>query len=401
MINSRRVVALVGLSIVLVAGWMALVPGEFAPRADAEPPQAGQQDMQANLDQAVTSIVAAAEQGMQTAQGDEAILHRVDYSIEALRILSMLGASDTDAQAAKLLDAAESKVSPEAAEVVIRMRLARSLQQWSDLNKDQRQAAMDRFVADVKKVGLSPGLADVVLRLADSIETEGHGEVLGSALSQLVPEFKKSSEPVIQRRATIVEGIARRLSLTGQPLELNGKLLDGSDFDWDSYRGKVVLVDFFANWCGVCKQEVPIVRQAHRAYGGKGFEVVGVSVDEQPQMAEAFRRQTGFQFPTIFDDAGKVSLATKYGVTTLPRAILVDQQGNVVDTVARGERLFQSLSELLGPPGGALGQLDGIDTSGDSETVTDPNVEPAAFEEATETPPAEGVEAAAPEVPAE
>jgi thiol-disulfide isomerase/thioredoxin len=313
-------------------------------------------------------------------------------SVEALRILGLLGATDTDAQATKLLDDIQQNASPGAAEVIVRMRLARQLNQWSKLSKAEREKAIDQFVADVRKTSLTPGLADLVMRLADNLEMGNQRELAARAVKELLPAFKNSTEPSVQRRTPIVQGIMNRLEVVGKPLELEGKLLDGSEFDWESYRGKVVLVDFFANWCGVCREEVPIILQCYQAYHEKGFEVVGVSLDKQPQLAEAYRQETGFEFPVLFSSDRRAMewnspLATKYGVTSLPRAILVDQQGNVVDTVARGERLLQNLQKLLGAPAGGLG-----------EASEDSGVVPASFEEsAPDTESAE--DSAAPAVP--
>jgi hypothetical protein len=73
----------------------------------------------------------------------------------------------------------------------------------------------------------------------------------------------------------------------------------------------------------------------------------------------------------------KNPLATKYGITSLPRAILVDQNGIVIDTVARGERLIQHLQQLLGPPGGSLGGVGQLD----EEETSDSEVAPASFDE--------------------
>jgi thiol-disulfide isomerase/thioredoxin len=216
------------------------------------------------------------------------------------------------------------------------------------------------------------------------------------AIKELLPAFRSSTEPSVQRQTPLMEGIARRLELVGKPLELEGTLLDGSQFDWNAYRGKVVLVDFFANWCTVCREEAPFVHQVHDAYKNQGFEVVGVSLDKQPKLAEAYRKETGFEFPTLFSSdpramEWKSSLAVKYGVTSLPRAILVDQNGKVVETVARGERLVKQLQQLLGPPGGSIGGVSqsesapSDDGSGDQSEVV-----PASFDEPVQLGPGSG-----------
>ncbi len=376
--SSRRVFVLIAFVVAVFALWMAYGPGENLQRAEAQEAGAGEQDMQANLDRAAESVIAAAAQGVHAAGSEDQLLERTDLSIEALRILGLLGASDIDAKAAKLLDEVQAKASPAAAEVIVRMRLARQLQQWSKLSAAEREKAINRFVSDVQAEGLTPGHADLLLRLTDNLEMGGQGKLAASAVTALLPAFKSSSEPSVQRRTPLMEGIVRRLDLVGKPFELEGDLLDGSEFDWDSYRGKVVLVDFFANWCGVCREEVPIILQCYQAYHDKGFEVVGVSLDKQAQLAEAYRQETGFEFPVLFSSDPRAMewnspLATKYGVTSLPRAILVDQQGNVVDTIARGERLLQNLQKLLGAPAGGLG-----------EASEDSGVVPASFNESAD-----------------
>ncbi len=385
MTKSRRILALIAVSAAVVALWMACGPGEYSRQAEAQQAANGQQDMQANLDQAAAAVVAAAEQGAHAARSEEQLLKRTDLSVEALRILGQLGARDTDAQAEKLLDDVQANASPAAAEVIIRMRLARKLQRWSQLSKTEREKAIDRFVSDVQNEGLTPGHADLLLRLADNLEMSNQQELAAQAVNALLPAFRDSTEPSVERRTPIMEGIAHRLNLVGKPFELEGTLLDGAEFDWSGYRGKVVLVDFFANWCGVCREEVPIILQAYRAYRDKGFEVVGVSLDEKPALAEAYRQETGFDFPTLFSSdpramEWKHPMATKYGVTSLPRAILVDQLGNVVDTIARGPRLIQHLRELLGPPSTGLGGLGDLNAEPPGESDDRSAVAPAAFE---------------------
>ena len=155
-------------------------------------------------------------------------------------------------------------------------------------------------------------------------------------------------------------------------------MLDGSTLDWESYRGKVVLVDFFASWCRPCREEVPNVIANYRAFHDKGFEVVGVNLDKDRRLAEAYMNQSGFNFPTLFSEGTRPwwdhPMARKYGVVILPRVILVDQEGVVVSSEARGKVLPALLQELLGPPALPDGDAIGSDNA-------DAQVVPTAFEE--------------------
>ncbi len=390
--NARKTLAIIRVPIAVGLLSLICASGSVSRQADADQP-AGDISAQAHLEQAANSIVAAARQSVRATTSDEEAVTRTHLSIEALRVIGLLGDFDTDSQTAELLDDLQAGARPAVAEAIIQLRLARQLRRWSDLDALQRKAAIDRFVADVKKDGLTAPHADLVIRFTDNLERANNNELAADAINALLPSFRASDDPAIQRRTTLLEGIARRLNLVGEPLELDGTLLDGSQFDWDSYRGKVVLVDFFANWCEVCRAEVPSVLENYRVYRDKEFDVVGVSLDKQRRLAEMYRQQTGFQFPTLFSDDPKAAgwdnpIGRKYGVTALPRAILVDKSGIVVDTVARGQRLERQLQDLLGEPAVPRDRQVGESHEDTAESdVESDDVVPAGFEEQPTTQP--------------
>jgi hypothetical protein len=123
---------------------------------------------------------------------------------------------------------------------------------------------------------------------------------------------------------------------------------------------------------------VPNVLKLYQAYHGKGFDVVGISLDEKPEDAQKYIEQTGIPWITLFNQdpaqrGWEHPLATYYGITGIPRAILVDQAGNVVSMMARGKNLEIELRKLLGEP-----------LAVDDEPKVDEAVEPASAEEEAE-----------------
>ena len=98
--------------------------------------------------------------------------------------------------------------------------------------------------------------------------------------------LSKSTDPKVTKLTDRFAGVIRRLTLPGHPIELKGTLVGGKPFDQDSLKGKVVLVDFWATWCGPCRAELPNVVKNYKKYHDKGFEVVGISLDDDRDKLE-------------------------------------------------------------------------------------------------------------------
>ncbi|HBO44963.1 MAG TPA: hypothetical protein DD670_13745 [Planctomycetaceae bacterium] len=144
--------------------------------------------------------------------------------------------------------------------------------------------------------------------------------------------------------------IARRLRLMGNPMKVEGTLLDGTPLDWDSYRGKVVLVQFWATWCGFCVKEIPHIEEQFNEYRDRGFDVISISLDRGLEPLEKFLEKKPLPWAVVYKEGERNPTADYYGVTGLPTLILVDKEGKVVSLNARGPKLDEALEKLLGPP---------------------------------------------------
>ena len=273
--------------------------------------------------------------------------------LESLMMLGRFGdekaAADMTTYAATLINSPSKDLAKEAQRLVLVSDAQQILSSGDAKAAEglvQKTAAM--LAADPDDIQ-SAGLA---MQLAGAFEHMPGGEaVAAAAYRSFGPAMAKSSNEQIQKMGEGFAGTLRRLSLPGHPMEINGTLLNGKPFDQKTLAGKVVLVDFWATWCGPCVAEIPNVLEQYEKYHKDGFEVVGISLDQEREALEKFVTEQKLPWPILFEepkgDGWQHPLATFYGISGIPTVVLIGRDGNVITLDARGEKLGERLDAIF------------------------------------------------------
>ena len=127
--------------------------------------------------------------------------------------------------------------------------------------------------------------------------------------------------------------------------DFSEKDLLGNPFSLAKYKDKLVLVDFWATWCAPCVAELPNIIKAYNKHHSNGFEVIGISLDEDEQKLKSFLKAKEIPWVQYFDGKGwQNKLAAKYGIDSVPATFLLDRQGKIIGQDLRGEALEEALT---------------------------------------------------------
>lgn len=223
------------------------------------------------------------------------------------------------------------------------------------LDSDTKPKQRVRLVNDVRDfltdAKLTTDDADLALALGTAIKGLGPEDLAEEVYTSLGKLLAASKDTDVARDGEFLLGSARRMKLVGQPIELSGTTVEGKAFDLASLKGKVVLVDFWTTWCRSCVAEMPRLKRYYEAYHDAGFEIVGVSCDDERDELDQFLKRRKLPWLTLHDaDRGADHpAAQRYGVAAFPTQFLVDQTGKVIATDVRAADLRKWLRKLLGP----------------------------------------------------
>lgn len=152
----------------------------------------------------------------------------------------------------------------------------------------------------------------------------------------------------VKRVRTMVEEADSSLKI-GRPFpDFRAVDIEGKTISIEQFKGKVVLVDFWATWCGPCIGEIPHVKQAYEKYHEKGFEIIAISLDRNVKQLKGFIKEQDLKWRQVFDrdnDAG--GLAEQYSVRAIPTTYLIGRDGNIAAKNLRGHALEIAVGQAL------------------------------------------------------
>jgi peroxiredoxin len=166
--------------------------------------------------------------------------------------------------------------------------------------------------------------------------------------AQLKRDFPESKAVQRLKRQEESEKIAATLKVGAPFPDFNVKDLEGKPLSLANYKGKVVLIDFWATWCGPCVAELPHVQEAYEKHHANGFEIIGISLDQDREKLTSFIEKKKMTWPQFFDGQGwENDLAGKYGIRSIPATFLVDGQGKIIGKNLRGDALETAVANAL------------------------------------------------------
>jgi peroxiredoxin len=212
------------------------------------------------------------------------------------------------------------------------------LEAKADSLRNERRTRNDNYIAAHPKSPLSLSL------VADKAMMGTYDKVLAAYETLDKSAQASSAGKRIADRLVLL----KRSAIGAQMLDFTQNDTEGKPVRFADFKGKYVLVDFWASWCGPCRAENPNVLKAYHQYKDKNFTVVGVSLDDKGENWKKAIKDDNMPWTQVSDLKGwKNEVSTYYGIMGIPSTLLIDPQGKIIAKDLRGESLNKKLAELF------------------------------------------------------
>ena len=276
----------------------------------------------------------------------------VETAFNVLHEQASLGNEQLDEQLNHFMNSLTTDKRPAIAAHVAFHQLEQRVMTSDDLPIDQLQPLLDETFNYLSQ----QDLGDTHLRIASTVvhavnryddeeirkeQFKRFGKVFSQSESRTLTAYGKN----IIKSATAPANVSQ---LVGKPLELSGVTDLGGELEWASYRGKVVLVDFWASWCGPCRAQMPKIKAIYEELDREKFDVVAVNLDRSVEAFEEYSKEHQSPWPNVIGDDGR-AMAEQYGVTALPTMMVVDGDGKILAVGHSVQALRAAIDNALKP----------------------------------------------------
>jgi thiol-disulfide isomerase/thioredoxin len=298
------------------------------------------------------AILKAADQLLKGKHTEEQEVETLKSKLQAYQVLLVVGVKDAFPKALKFAEQLKEDKRPVLAELGQQAWIDFKMSTVPTSDAKERSALVDIIA---KQLAQKPrDYYEFATNLGQMLEIVGDGETAAKAYAAFGDILSKNLDENLRANGEKMRtgAVQRARLLTGDPVKVSGKTLDGQPFDISQYKGKVVVVDFWATWCGPCRAELSNIKAVYEKYHNKGLEVVGVSLDEDKDALIKFLAENHLPWKILVSTdphhAGfENPIADRYGISGIPTVFLMNRDGKVISLAARGEQLATLVGGLI------------------------------------------------------